>query len=197
MSHSFSSPWQCSELCGCFSELCCGSSDTFGGEKFWGVSLVNGFPIAGACGAFRSHRKDKCVRIWTQKSSLFICIVFLSLSGAANDHWATGLWGRGVSEKSPDPQWPPSRPAALPCRRCLGESPHASWACPVGHTAFIISMKSWLCSEILPPNSNFWGGKVLTLPIFLSVYHLGHLAQWIFDWDMRLKNMFLKLHFAL
>ncbi len=46
-----------------------------------------------------------------------------SLSGTAEDYWTTGLWGCGVSEKGPDPQWPPPGPAALPCRRCLGESP--------------------------------------------------------------------------
>lgn len=65
-----------------------------------------------------------CMHIWVLSLSVFI-------PGATKDHWTSGLRGRGVSEKGPDPQWPPPRPAAVPCGRCLGESPPSSlprWA---------------------------------------------------------------------
>lgn len=71
-----------------------------------------------------------CV-IW---NDICLCFVYLSLSGAAKDHWTTWLWGCGVSEKGSDPQRPSPRPAALPCGRCLGESlyPFPTVFCPLG-----------------------------------------------------------------
>lgn len=74
-----------------------------------------------------------------------ICILsILSISGAAKDHWTTGLWGCGVSEKSPDPQWPSPRSTALPRGRCLGESPH--------------HLPCWVCGDWLSPRSSSSSG---------------------------------------
>lgn len=132
------------------------------------VVLVGHF-IAGGCGAYQSCRKDNMIWMWGQKrnslfiwSYMYLCSVHLSISGAAKDHWTTGLWGCGVSEKGPNPQWPPPRPAALPCGRCLGESPHPFLLCPLGlaltQVIFLIRMQSQsrkLCcflSSLLSPN---------------------------------------------
>lgn len=110
-----------------------------GGEKFLGWALVNCFQIAGACGACQSHSKDKIIRTRHQKelvvfiwNYMYLCSAYLLLSGAAKDYRATGLWGCGVSEKGPDTQWPPQRPAALPCGRCLGKSPSSFTTVPPG-----------------------------------------------------------------
>lgn len=64
--------------------------------------------------------KSKNIPTWRQIETLRSPFI---LSGAAEDHRTARLWGGGVSEEGPDPQWPPPRPAALPRRRCLGESP--------------------------------------------------------------------------
>lgn len=130
-SSCFPALWQPSELCGCLFNLLwlCWS---MGGEEFQRWTLVSCFQTAGVCRAHQNHRKDKhnwCMRSeWEEKEKKFIlndmcwCPFHPPPSGAAKDHWTARLWGCGVSEKGSDPQWPPQRPAALPCGWCLGES---------------------------------------------------------------------------
>lgn len=85
--------------------------------------------------------------------SSFTVVLFICRSsptpGAAKDHWTAGLWGRGVSEKGPDSQWPPPRPAAVPRGRCLRESPPSSPPplCPLGLavTQFLLFRRQLRC----------------------------------------------------
>lgn len=113
-----------------------------GGKKVPGWAPVNCFQTAGACGACHQHRTHKILRMWGQKELVgFFIFSFFPFSGAAKDHWAAGLWGCGVPEKSPDPQRPTSRPAALSCRRCLGETHHSSLGLTL--TTLLINMYSY------------------------------------------------------
>lgn len=153
--------------------------------------LVGHFQIARGCGAYQSCRKDKMIRTWGQKrnslfiwSYMYLCSVHLSISGAAKDHWTTGLWGCGVSEKGPNPQWPPPRPAALPRGRCLGESLHPFLLCPLGlaltQLIFLIRMQSQprkLCSflsNLLSPNGilQFCDNSLLLIGLMLIPRYL-------------------------
>lgn len=153
LSDCFPAPWQLS--CGWLLDLlwlhCCR-----GYEEFLGWALVRCLQIAGVCRVCRSRRKDMTKK---KKGTLLIwkyskCICMFSPhpppAGAAKDYRTAGLRGRGVSEKGPDPQRPPQRPAALPRWRCLGESPHPALKPASGPDSHFLSVHSLSVSwEIL------------------------------------------------
>lgn len=134
-------PWQCSELCGCVSDLL-RLCFCMGGEKIWGWALVNGFQTTRACGAHQSCSKDKIIRTQDQKAKVYLqwhvfvlCPSFLVRSSQRlSNRWTMKPWcfkERPRSTATPTgtccsaplmmSRWVPSSFLALP--PCTGSHP--------------------------------------------------------------------------